>query len=291
MRRLPFRLVNVFSLPGDPFSGNPLCVFEDGRSLAPREMQALARQTNLSETTFVLSGADSPDSHAAALVRIFTPTHEMPFAGHPTLGTAHVVAARRSGADAADRVVLELPAGMVHVTRAADDLWTLEAPRSPKTRAPSATPTELARMVGAPALGGVPLWVDTGVEQLVVPLATAEDVRRATPSAALLDELAAETSGDKRSVYVWARAADGKVLARYFFLQHGGVTEDPATGSACANLGGWLVSTGAEQPATLEVEQGELIGRPSSLRLRVESGRVFVGGRVSEVGRGEVSLP
>ena len=111
-----FRIVNVFTVAGDRLSGNPLAVFEDARGLDDRTMQALARQLNLSETTFVL-----PSERADARVRIFTPGFEMPFAGHPTLGTASVVAAGR------DRVVLELAAGLVPVTRGGDGAWTLRA--------------------------------------------------------------------------------------------------------------------------------------------------------------------
>ena len=99
-RTFSFRTLNVFTTgPDDPFSGNPLCVFEDARGLSSEEMQALARQLNLSETTFVLPAGDDG---ATARVRIFTPTYEMPFAGHPTLGTAHVV---RSLLGSGDEVV------------------------------------------------------------------------------------------------------------------------------------------------------------------------------------------
>ena len=162
-----FRIVNVFTVDGDRFSGNPLCVFEDARGLSDREMQALARQMNLSETTFVL-----PSERADAHVRIFTPGFEMPFAGHPTLGTASVVAGGK------DRVVLELKAGLVPVTRAGES-WTLRAARPPATRPVSATRAELAQMLGLPdgAVCDEPLWVSTGVEQLVIPIATAELVR------------------------------------------------------------------------------------------------------------------
>ena len=95
-----FRLANVFTRAGDPFSGNPLCVFEDARGLDDAQMQALALQFNLSETTFIL-----PSRHADARVRIFTPGYEMPFAGHPTLGTACVLS---SMAGLGARVTLEL---------------------------------------------------------------------------------------------------------------------------------------------------------------------------------------
>src|SRR5580693_862740 len=119
-----FRIVNVFTMPGERLSGNPLCVFEDGRGLSDPQMQALALQLNLSETTFVL-----PPSRpgATARVRIFTPTFEMPFAGHPTLGTAHVLAGLR------DEVVLELKAGLVPVKRDGA-AWTLRAAKPPTTR-------------------------------------------------------------------------------------------------------------------------------------------------------------
>jgi trans-2,3-dihydro-3-hydroxyanthranilate isomerase len=280
-----FSLVNVFAQPGNAFSGNPLCVFEDARGLTDDQMQGLARQTNLSETTFILPS----DAGATARVRIFTPTLEMPFAGHPTLGTAHVLRAIGLGKD---QLSLEMKAGIVQV--AADgDTWTLETARPPVTRVPDGSPEDLAAMVGVSRLGGVPLWVNTGVEQLVLPLASAGDVAAARPSVELLTRHAARTEGDKSSAYVWAYvggARDGKVLARYFFVQNGGVMEDPATGSACANLGGCLLSQGAQEPISLEVEQGSAVARPSTLGLRVEGGRVFVRGLVMEVGEGEMYL-
>ena len=113
-----YRLVNVFTVAGNIFSGNPLCVFEDARGLDDETMQALALQFNLSETTFIL-----PSDKATARVRIFTPDFEMPFAGHPTLGTAHVV---RSLTGAGDTVSLEMQAGVIPV-KAGGDSWTLQA--------------------------------------------------------------------------------------------------------------------------------------------------------------------
>src|ERR1700743_3762722 len=114
----PFRIVNVFTQGQSAFTGNPLCVFEDARDLSDEAIQGLARQFNLSETTFIL-----PSSRAAARVRIFTPNYEMPFAGHPTLGTAHVCRALQLGGDA---LVLETQAGLIPVS-ADGDRWTLTA--------------------------------------------------------------------------------------------------------------------------------------------------------------------
>jgi PhzF family phenazine biosynthesis protein len=279
-----FRIVNVFTVGADRFSGNPLCVFEDGRGLSDAAMQALARQMNLSETTFVLP-ATTPA--ATARVRIFTPAFEMPFAGHPTLGTAHVVRDLRGG----DRVVLEMIAG--HVPVAADgDRWTLRAAKPPATRAPAGSRVELAQMVGlAPdAIAGEPLWVDTGVEQLVIPIASADAVRAARPDPALLARWGQTPARGEPMAYLWAPDGAGAAVVRFFFGSHGAVLEDPATGSACANLGGWMIATGRPLPVALTLRQGDAVGRPSRLDLRVDADRaIHVSGAVIELGRGTIS--
>jgi PhzF family phenazine biosynthesis protein len=283
---LQFRILNVFTLEGDPFSGNPLCVFEDGRGLSDATMQSLARQFNLSETTFILPATAAG---ATARVRIFTPGFEMPFAGHPTLGTSHVVRDLRA---CGDRVTLEMKAGLVPV-QAEGNTWTLRAAYAPRTHAPGATRAQLAAMVGLPesAIAGEPLWVDTGATQLVIPLATAADVERATGDATLLGRHGAATGREEPMAYVWAPAGDGQVVARFLFLVHGGVVEDPATGSACANLGGWMIATGAPLPVRLQVHQGQAINRPSLLGLHVdEERRVHVRGSVLELGRGTLTV-
>ncbi len=280
-----FRILNVFTLAGDRFSGNPLCVFEDGRGLDDRTMQALARQFNLSETTFLLP-ADVPG--ATARVRIFTPAFEMPFAGHPTLGTAHVA---RDVLGAGDRVALSMKAGLVEVV-ARGDRWTLRTARPPEARPHEAPRAELAAMLGLSeaALGGPAMWVNTGAEQLVVPLAHPEDVVRARPDAERLTRLAKNPSQDEAMAYVWARAPGDRIVARFFFVA-GGVLEDPATGSACANLGGWMLATSAPLPLHATVEQGVATGRPSLLELTVDADRrIFVGGDVLELGRGVVHV-
>jgi PhzF family phenazine biosynthesis protein len=276
-----FRIVNVFTIDGDRFSGNPLCVFEDARGLSARQMQAVARQMNLSETTFVLP-AEQPGSDAR--VRIFTPGFEMPFAGHPTLGTASVVGAGR------DRVVLEMKAGLVAVTRSGD-AWTLRAARPPETRPVEASRAELARMLGLPddAVSDEPLWVSTGVEQLVIPIASAALVERARPVPELLARWGFSAARDEAMAYLWA--ADGPTwTVRFFFTSHGAVLEDPATGSACANLGGWHLVK-ARTPVSATLRQGDAAGRPSRLGLRVDAdGGIYVTGSVIELGHGTVNI-
>lgn len=282
---LAYRLLNVFTVPGERLSGNPLCVFEDARGLGRDRMQALARQFNLSETTFVLP-AEGPG--ATARVRIFTPDFEMPFAGHPTLGTAQVVRARSGSGD---RITFEMEAGLVEV-EAEGDRWRLRAPKAPETRVPEASADELAAMVGLPP-GSVsrPLWVDTGAEQLVLPLRTVEEVRAARPDPALLARHGRARSAGEVMAYVFAPGSGDEVEARFFFGSGGGVAEDPATGSACANLGGWLLASGAPLPVRRVVSQGAQVGRPSRLLLEVDAVRaVRVSGDVVELGRGTIRI-
>ena len=276
MTRYAFRIVNVFA--ESPLAGNPLAVLEDARGLDDATMQALALQFNLSETTFVL-----PSAIASARVRIFTPSFEMPFAGHPTLGTAHAVRELRH---AGDEVTLEMRAGVIPVS-AEGDVWTLTA-NAPRHRSPAASREALARMVGLSASDvdprGEPLWVHTGSEQLVIPLASFAAVDRARPHA---DALQSDGhNGTRAMAYVFAREGD-HVKCRFFFPKHGAVVEDPGTGSACANLGGWLLATGAPLPVRLTLEQGDAVGRPCRLGLTVTAeGRIRVSGRVIEVARG-----
>jgi PhzF family phenazine biosynthesis protein len=275
---LRYRVVNVFA--EHTLAGNPLCVFEDGSGVDDATMQALALQFNLSETTFLL-----PSSRADARVRIFTPTFEMPFAGHPTLGSAHVARALGRGGDA---LTLEMRAGIIPVT-AAGDRWTLAA-NAPTWREPAASRAQLARALGLATddVGERPLWIDTGSDQLVVPLVSFDAVRRATPDAAALQRDA--SNGTRAMAYVFAREGD-HVLARFFFPKHGSVIEDPGTGSACANLGGWLIATGAPLPQRLSIDQGDAVGRPCRLALDVDGDRgIRVGGRVVELGLGTVTL-
>ena len=280
MAHYAFRIVNVFAEA--PLAGNALAVFEDARGLDDATMQALALQFNLSETTFVL-----PSKAATRGVRIFTPTFEMPFAGHPTLGSAHVV---RDIANAGDRVTLEMHAGVIPV-RADGGVWTLTA-NAPRHRPPTASRTELASMLGLDIgdlhASAQPMWVDTGSEQLLVPLASFAAVRRAQPSPAAL--LAHGSNGRRAMVYVFARE-DEHVLARFFFPKHGAVIEDPGTGSACANLGGYLLATGAPLPQRVVIDQGEAVGRPCRLHLVVNADRsIQVSGRVIDIGRGAITL-
>jgi PhzF family phenazine biosynthesis protein len=277
-----FRIVNVFTRSGVRLTGNPLCVFEQGAEFDHATMQALARQFNLSETTFIL-----PSARAAARVRIFTPSYEMPFAGHPTLGTAHVLRALGLGGDALE---LEMQAGVIPV-EAVGDRWTLTAPEATwrEVDAPRAT---LARALGLAErdIGERPLWLKSGREQLVVPLTSPEAVRRAAPAGSAAMAAIRGEDGDAM-VYVFAPSGPGQVTARFFFADGPAMLEDPATGSATANFGGWCLAMNRPLPVALEISQGDLAGRPSTLHLDVgPDKRVRVSGEVIAVGAGSLTL-
>ena len=277
-----YRIVNVFA--ESALAGNPLCVFEDGRGLDSATMQALALQFNLSETTFILP---PEDANAVRRVRIFTPSFEMPFAGHPTLGSAHVV---RALASCGDRLQLQMQAGLIPV-QASGDVWTLQA-NAPTWRDPGLSRAQCAQMLGIDEadVGDGALWVDTGSEQLIVPLASAAAVERCRPNVELLTRYSVGTRR-RGLAYVWSRIDAAQIRVRFFFEKLGGLVEDPGTGSACANLGGWFIARGAPLPLQAAVLQGDQVGRPCRLGLRVDATKhIFVSGRVIEIGHGEIRI-
>jgi trans-2,3-dihydro-3-hydroxyanthranilate isomerase len=279
MRTYNYRIVNVFA--ESIFGGNPLCVFEDGRYLSDVEMQALALQFNLSETTFILPAED-----ATARVRIFTPTFEMPFAGHPTLGSSFVV---RDLLNAGDAITLSMKAGIIPVS-AIGDRWTLKA-NAPTSRDDAPDRATLAATLGideADVLDGA-RWVNTGSDQLIVPLASVDAVRRVAPKPELLKRQ--QNALGRSMAYVFSQSSAESIESRFFFVNHDSVIEDPGTGSATANLGGWMLLNG-RAPCRFTIAQGAQVGRPCHIGLEVsQDGVIRVSGNVLELGRGAVRLP
>lgn len=315
MPELGFDILNVFAVPGEAFSGNPLAVVSGADGLPTATCQGIARQFNLSETTFLYAagppdpggdrpatGPESPDARTPkplrpvplipqartpdALVRVFTPTIELPFAGHPTLGSAAVVAQALGATD----VVLRMPAGDIPVT-GADGLWTLTA-NPARVEESGCSTDELADMIGAEpsSVVGPGVWVDAGLRQLLVQVGTAQAVAAARPQPQQVLRHAMTASGEAL-LYVWAWSGPDTVLARLFFSQDTSIVEDPATGSAAANLGGLLAAQGA-RGRRVTISQGAAVSRPSRLLLEVTAqGGVRVGGLVTRIGGGTLQLP
>ena len=279
--QLRFRILNVFTADGARFPAIPYACSKTAVSSMPPVMQTLARQINLSESTFIL-----PSKRAAALVRIFTPAYEMPFAGHPTLGTAHVCRALGLGGN---QLGLEMRAGIIPVTSNGDH-WTLRA--APATsRLVDVHPPEIARLLGLePAdIGFQPLWVKAGREQLIIPLTSEAAVRRARPVAGNVREAAQRR---------WRRAGlrvriDGRQEDHQPVLLSGRRRHSRGSGHRLRlrQSRRWFIAMGRRPPLNFEISQGEFIGRPSLLQLEVNTdNEVFVGGEVIEIGSGILNL-
>ena len=301
-RELLFVQVDVFT--ERVFGGNPLAVVFEGAGLSDAEMQAIAREMNCSETTFLLPPT-RPDCEAR--VRIFTPARELPFAGHPTIGTAWVLATEELLPPNTHRFNLEEGIGPVEVTLEGEPtqpslLWMRhgEARFGPELtrRAGFAKALGLAEsdlLAGAPICTG-----STGNAFLYIPLRDRQVVDRARLDVPAL--LAVQGEGPNVGVFVFAPDPDpkaGRVYSRMFAPHTSGIPEDPATGSASGPLGAYLVERGLVTPAeTVEIvsEQGTHMGRPSFIRIRVGmvAGRVseiLVGGSVVPVIEGRLRLP
>ena len=293
MRAYRFVTLDVFT--NQRFGGNPLAVFTDARGLSDTEMQALAREMNLSETTFVLPPDDPANT---ARVRIFTPATEMPFAGHPNVGTGYVVASEQGG----DPLRFEEIAGLVEVrvARGADGTVgdvTIAAPQ-PLTLGTEFTPVQIAGAAGLEPWDIVtenhrPIVASVGNPFAVMEVAPAALTRAAPDSAAMAraNGIAPELEGRFR-VYLYAR--DGGTLRARMFGGGLGVKEDAATGSAAAPLAALLLHLSGADRAAYDIVQGVEMGRPSLLRTtaarKPDGIRATVGGGCVKVMEGTAFL-
>lgn len=267
-----FVTVDVFT--EQRFGGNPLAVFPDARGLTDVQMQSLANEFNLSETTFVLP-PDNPQHHAR--VRIFNRSYEMPFAGHPNVGTGFVLAVR--DARPPEHYVFEEISGLVrvHVLRAPDRRITgarISAPRSLQLGISIATETVAACAGLAPedilTTAHHPLTASVGVEFVIAEVASVDALKRATPDLAAFRKAATAYPDlhNRLSLHLYVRRdGDATKLHARMFAPLGGTIEDPATGSANATLAALLTSLapGENVDLTYDIEQGVEMGRPSRL--------------------------
>jgi trans-2,3-dihydro-3-hydroxyanthranilate isomerase len=280
--RVAFRIIDVFTEV--PFAGNQLAVVQDTPDeLDERMMQTLAREIGFSETTYVTAIRE-----AGYDVRIFTPRDELPFAGHPTLGTAFTLA---SEGRVAPSMVQTSAAGdvPVDVDISAGTAWMRQLPpvfgpeftgRAKVARAASLEPEDLLPHPIRP--------VSTGIAHLMVPIASEAALRRAARSDAGCAAVCAEAGVE--SLYLFVIRADGDVMARMFDVSFE-IGEDPATGSAAGPLGAYLAEQGlSDVPGRFTIAQGEMVGRPSLLHVQVDRGdeiwSIRVGGGVRLVGDG-----
>jgi PhzF family phenazine biosynthesis protein len=265
MKNRPFRQLDVFT--SEPYRGNPLAVVLDGVGLGDDQMQQFARWTNLSETTFLLPPTDPAADYR---VRIFTPGGELPFAGHPTLGSCHAWLAA-GGRPRGDGVVQQCGLGRVRLRRDGEKL-VFEAP---PLRRSEVEPALLAQVRAALGVDAAQLlatqWLDNGPKWLALLLDSAASVLALQPEHAALKSLAmvgvigAHPAGSECAFEVRAFAAPI------------GVAEDPVTGSLNAGLGEWLIEGGLA-PTRYVVAQGARMGRAGRVHIEQQGNEVWVGG-------------
>jgi trans-2,3-dihydro-3-hydroxyanthranilate isomerase len=296
-RRLPFVQVDVFT--SVPLEGNQLAVFADCSGLSDVEMQALAKETNLSETTFILPRDAATERERGVRVRIFTTTEELPFAGHPTLGTAMVLrndAQRGNGG--AQEIALDLNVGRIPVRFSTRDglPFGIMTQRDPEFKNMHSR-EDVARAAGLAIddiAGDLPIQtVSTGNAFAIVPLKSLATLQKLSPTWANMK--AYLDKSDAKFFYFVSRETldpEAKLQSRMIFYNG----EDPATGSAAGPCAAWAVQYGVV-PADQQVlmEQGVEMKRRS--RIFFSAGRnsnkiinVQVGGHVAEVARGEFIL-
>ena len=273
----PFRQVDVFT--AEPMLGNPVAVVHDAEGLTDDQMQAFARWTNLSETTFLLAPTDPAADYR---LRIFTPSMELPFAGHPTLGSAHAWL-EAGGAPAGERLVQQCGVGLVELRRSEGRL----AFAAPDLLRSGPVDDELVERIVV-ALGITRddvldiAWADNGPGWVGVRLASAADVLALTPDFMTLPV-------DVGVVGPWPEGSECAVEVRAFVPHAAGITEDPVTGSLNASLAQWLA--GGVLPASYTAAQGTALGRRGRVHVTTaDDGTIWVGGDTLTTIHGTVTL-
>ena len=303
-RRFRYVVLDVFA--ARPFEGNPLAVFPEAEGLAPEEMQRLARETNLSETTFVLPPTDP--ARAAARVRIFTPFEELPYAGHPSVGTHWLLAqeGRHRLSGPRTRLVQEVGAGLlpIDVLAPRGEVEAVFSTQAPPRFGPEVAPETLAplldldpRDVGLPGLP--PQVVSTGVSWILVPVRDHDALARVRVGPQAIEALRAVNG--RPFVYPFTLGGyepDALTAARGIVA---GEFEDPVTGSASGCLGAYLAARGVVKPgpdgiARYVHTQGHAVGRPGRVQVEVSLDgatptEVRVGGACVKVMEGHAFLP
>lgn len=272
MNQRRFKQVDVFTRL--PFRGNPVAVVLESAGLGVQDMQRIAAWTNLSETTFVLP----PSSPAADyLLRIFTPRAELPFAGHPTIGSAHAVLEAGIARPTAGRLRQECGAGILELQVDGDTLW-LESPPATDTRLADIELNALSKSLNS-TVSGAPCIINVGPRWLVAELASAEAVAALVPDMQGLTELSTRLSIG--GVTVFGAASDGRsaVHVRSFAPAHG-IPEDPVCGSGNISVAAYLRKCGQGERfgARYVARQGMQLGRDGQVSMRFDGGRILIGG-------------
>lgn len=279
MHQRPFQQVDVFT--ATPCLGNPLAVVLDGEGLSTEAMQQFTNWTNLSEATFVLP--PTPEGRAAGAdyrVRIFCPGRELPFAGHPTLGTCHAWLAAGGQPHAPGRIVQECGVGLVPLRQDGERLAFAAPPLIQSGPLAEDDVQRIARGLGVARTDILHhAWCDNGPNWRGVMLRSAEQVLALQPDAAVLAGLDVGVVGPRGKVGV-VGASDAEGIAfevRAFFPGNNGLAEDPVTGSLNAALAQWLIGAGLA-PTRYVASQGTALGRSGRVHVEQDGSEIWVGG-------------
>ncbi|CAM2338719.1 PhzF family phenazine biosynthesis protein [Burkholderia vietnamiensis] len=289
-RRVRFKQVDVFT--SVPFKGNPLAVVFDADSLGDDDMLTIARWTNLSETTFVCTPSDPQADYR---VRIFTPGGELPFAGHPTLGTAHAFLESGARPRTPGRLIQQCGVGRVEL-REQPDGWAFAAPPARFTPLDRSDYPALAAALRSDAIDpdAEPCAVDNGAPWLVVRLTSADACVGLAPDPAALAALTHRYGTHGLAAYA-PHPDGGPATFEIRCLMSGGgfaTGEDPVTGSANAALAGLLSRQQRRPGASYTARQGTAIGRDGRIAVRYDDdGTIWIGGNVVTIVDGTFSLP
>lgn len=281
-----YRVVDVFT--ATPFLGNPVAVVLDGEGLTPAQMQRIAAWTNLSETTFALAPTTAEADYR---LRIFTPASELPFAGHPTLGSAHALIEAGIATPKAGRLVQECAAGLIPLSvegEGAGRVLRLSMPQAKIRDLAAEEGARLAEVLGAAPLPGAAV-VDVGPVWITAEMESADAVRALTPDFAAM--AAFETGLGATGVTVFGREATGEGIEARSFAPSQGLTEDPVCGSGNGAVGIWRAHAGRVGAESAWIAtQGGALGRAGRVEMQVSGGTVFVGGAAVTTVTGEIAL-
>lgn len=279
MQILQYYWINVFTTQQD--QGNPLPVVILNQALSTHAMQQIATMFNQSETIFIEAAqSDLPKLH------IYTPMHELPFAGHPIIGALEVLNIIR---EQKPLTSVLCKSGIVHASYDAENkIYWIKAPTIPSQRKSALDISLTAKMLGITKAQILhePIWINSGSEQLLVQINDPQAIDAITVDLGLFEQYATLYPG-RSMIYLWAKSPDG-IYARYLYLNHGALREDSGTGSAAANLGGWHLLQG-QTNLEYKIQQGTYLGQESILYLKVTSHQeIWIGGQNRLLGKGEL---
>ena len=283
MKTVRFKQVDVFTRV--PFRGNPVAVVLDSADLDSDQMQQIAAWTNLSETTFVL-----PSTSADYRLRIFTPRAELPFAGHPTIGSAHAVLEAGIVKPKAGKLRQECGVGTLDLQVDGETLW-LESPPATDTALIDSDLHVLEKSLKSKVQGS-PCVINVGPRWLVAKMADAEAVAALDPDMQVLSELSNRLSIGGVTVYGASDDGQSAIHVRSFAPAHG-IAEDPVCGSGNISVAAYLMKTGqdARVGTRYTARQGMQLGRDGRVSLRIESGKIFLGGSAVTCIEGTLRFP